>query len=92
MPTATQICIPPFGKSGVSSIGYFLARCVYNLLLLPFLATAFSLALYIFARPAQPYESYLLAALLGSWFWSGAAILVSNIVNSELIGTLVLSA
>ena len=77
-------------KSGISSIGYFFARNLYNLSMLPFLAASFSIALYIFATPLQYYTSYFTVALLSAWYWSGAAILVSIVVASELSGTLIL--
>ena len=40
-------------KSGISSIGYFFARNLYNFCMLPFLAGAFSISCYIFAPPVQ---------------------------------------
>ena len=77
-------------KSGISSIGYFFARNLYNLAMLPFLAASFSIALYIFATPLQYYTSYFIAAFCTAWFWSGAAMLISIVVASELSGTLIL--
>lgn len=54
--------------------------------MLPFLAASFSIAIYTFATPVQWYATYFVAAFLTSWYWSGAAILISLVVQSELSG------
>jgi len=77
-------------KSGVSSLSYFIARNLYNLALLPLLSAAYSLGLFFFAMPAQEYDTYFLAAFCAAFYWSGAAMMVSMLVDSELISTLAL--
>ena len=77
-------------KSGISSVGYWLAKNAYSTTLLPLLAASYTSAAFLCTRPLQGYLTYFLSYLCAAFYWSGGAMLVASLFSSELSATLVL--
>lgn len=75
---------------GVSSSGYFLALCTYNLCLQPLACLSYVVCAYIGCPPVQSFADFFCTHLLAAWFWSGGAMLISAISSTEIIATLIL--
>ena len=77
-------------KVGVSTIGYWGARNLYCLCLLPFMALAFNCGTFFPVATVQSFWIQLVSQLMVGYFWSGAAMMISTLITSELSQTLVL--
>lgn len=76
-------------KSGVSAIGYWSARILYNTALIPFLTAAYATAVYFTTPAMQSFGYFYLTHLMYAWAWSGIAMAVSLLVASSMASTLV---
>lgn len=69
--------------SGITSIGFTMAKNAHVLILLPLLAAAFAMPFFVMASPFQSFAYFYVAYLLFTWFWSGASMLVACAFPSQ---------
>lgn len=76
--------------SGFSSVGYWIAKNIHALFVLPLLAASFATAGYLVTPPQQSITNYYGTFLLAGWYWSGAAMMVTVATMDSFVCTLIL--
>lgn len=77
-------------KSGVSVVGYLLAKVLYDFLRTFFYVMAFVIPKYSLNMPLQSFGSFQWAWLGYGWYWSGVGLFLAVALSSGTAGLLIL--